>query len=69
MPEDSTHHTGTRSPRLDRDTFRLTPWARNRSSTARNGRRNSTRATVDDAPTETPGEPATLDAFGQQTEG
>ena len=53
----------TRSPRLDQDWFRLTPWARNRTEQHIDGRRHSTRATVDDAPSETPGETATLDAF------
>jgi len=59
-----------RSPRLDQDVFQLTPWARgNNDGGRRNGRRNSTRATVDDAPSETGDETATLTDFdgdGQQ---
>jgi hypothetical protein len=58
----------TRSPRLDQDRFRLTPWARNATVQHIDARRHSTRATIDDAPTETPGETATLDAFGEGSE-
>lgn len=53
----------TRSPRLDQDRFRLYPWAWNATEQHTGGRGNSTRATADDAPSETPGETATLDEF------
>jgi len=51
-----------RSPRLDQDEFELTPSGRpDRPDTRRlDMRRNSTRATTEDNPRDTPGEQATL---------
>ena len=65
MSEPAVDALKVRSPRLEQDEFHLYPWAWGKGDAGRRtGRQHSTRATADDQPTESPGEPSSLDAFG-----
>jgi len=54
---------GVRDPRLERDIYYLYGWVTGTDG-SRIGRRASDRATVDDAPSENPGQESTLTEFG-----
>ena len=63
MNDDQTHPLKVTSPRLEQDVFEFTPSGRPDRPDARrlNQRKNSTRATVADNPTDDGTEQATLD--------
>jgi len=56
--KDRSHRTPT--PRLAQDRFVLYPWAANSVDARRIGRRASDRATVEDNPSDSPGDQTTL---------